>query len=266
MKRLFLSLVILLSFSFTIVNAQEGRRDGKRGFALPQELNLSSEQQQKVESVNTDFKAKMTELRGKSDLSREDKRAKMKELRKEHRNAINNILTPEQQAKMKELQTKREKAMSMRGNKKQGKQMDMRAHHGKRMKDLNLTDDQKQKIKALNEDYRAKTKDLTQQHRDELNKVYTPEQQTKMKDLRKDFPKNRKFASDRKGGMKLDEASTAKLKNLRENYDKEKKAIELSRIAPDAQKQKLSDLRQNFQKEKREIIKEARKVQSNKPA
>lgn len=265
MKRLFLSLVILLSFSFTLVNAQEGRREGRRGFALPQELNLSNEQQQKVESVNADFKAKMTELRSKSDLTKEDKRAKMKELRKEHRDAINNILTPEQQEKMKELKAKREKAMSMRGNKKQGKQMDMRAHHRNRMKDLNLTEEQKQKINVLNENYKAKTKELAQQHRDDLNKIYTPEQQAKMKDLRKDFSKNHKFAHGGKERMKLDDASVAKLKNLKENYDKEKKAIELSRIAPDAQKQKLSDLRQNFKKEKRQIIKEAHKVQDNKP-
>jgi Spy/CpxP family protein refolding chaperone len=269
MKRLFLSLVILLCFSLAIVNAQESRRDGRRGFALPQELNLTSEQQQKVELVNADFKAKMTELRGKSDLTKEDKRSKMKELRKEHRDAINNILTPEQQAKMKELQTKREKAVSMRGNKKQGKQIDMRAHHGdhgNHTKDLNLTDEQKQKIKTLNENYRTKTKELARQHRDDLNEIYTPEQQAKLKDMRKDFPKNRKFAYGGKDGIKLDEAGVAKLKSLKENYNKEKKAIELSRTAPDAQKQKLSDLRENFQKEKRQIIKEARKVKDNKPA
>lgn len=265
MKRLFLSLAILLCVSLTTANAQEGRRDGKRGFSLPQELNLTTEQQQKVESVNADFKTKMSELREKSDISKEDKRAKMKELRKEHRDAINNILTPEQQAKMKELQSKREKAMSMKG-KKQGKQMDMRAQRSNPMKDLNLTDEQKQKIKALNEDYRTKTKELAQQHRNDLNKIYTPDQQAKLKDMKKDFAKNRSFANYKRGNMKLDEASMAKLKTLKENYDKEKKAIELSRIAPDAQKQKLSDLRDNFRKEKRQIMGESRKAQENKPA
>lgn len=51
MKRLFLSLAILAFTSLTIVSAQEGRRS-KRGFSLPQELNLTSEQQQKVDSAN----------------------------------------------------------------------------------------------------------------------------------------------------------------------------------------------------------------------
>ena len=64
---------------------------------------------------------------------------------------------------------------------------------------------------------------------------------------------------------KLDEASKTKLKSLRENFEKEKKAVELSRIAPDAQKQKIADLRQNFRREKQEIIKEARKTQNSQP-
>ncbi len=114
MKRLFLSLAILAFTSLTIVSAQEGRRS-KRGFSLPQELNLTSEQQQKVDSANNEFRAKISDLRSNSNVSKEDKRTKIKELRREHRDAINNILTPEQQTKLKELQSKREKEMSMRG-------------------------------------------------------------------------------------------------------------------------------------------------------
>ncbi|MDR3060061.1 MAG: hypothetical protein LBU84_18220, partial [Prevotella sp.] len=79
---------------------------------------------------------------------------------------------------------------------------------------------------------------------------------------------NRRFANNERR-IKLDDTSAAKLKSLKENYDKEKKAIELSRIAPDAQKQKLSDLRENFRKEKRQIMNEARKtnkIKENKPA
>ena len=62
MKRLFLSLAILAFTSLTIVSAQEGRRS-KRGFSLPQELNLTSEQQQKVDSANNEFRAKISDLR-----------------------------------------------------------------------------------------------------------------------------------------------------------------------------------------------------------
>ncbi len=46
---------------------------------------------------------------------------------------------------------------------------------------------------------------------------------------------------------------------LKENYLKEKKAIELSRIAPDAQKTKIEALTKKYKEERRQIIKEARK-------
>ena len=275
MKRLFLSLAIVLSISLTAsISAQSGKRDGKRGADFQKELNLSADQKEKVESANKNFKDKVSDLKDKSDLSKEDKQAKVKELRTQHEAAINNILTPDQQAKMKELRARKggkdirkgNKELSMR-NKKDGRSKNMKADRkGNRMKDLNLTDDQKQQIKALNEDFKAKSRELAKLHREELNKVYTPEQQSKLKEFRKDFSKDRRFAFNGKRGMRqLDDASKTKLKSLREAFEKDKKAVELSRIAPDAQKKKIADLRQNFRKERQDIIKDARKPQQNKP-
>lgn len=271
MKRLFLSLAFVACLSLTAtVGAQNTKRAGQRG--LSKELNLTEEQQQKMKSANEDFGAKMKELRAKTDLSKEDKQAKMKELREQHQASVKNVLTPEQQTKWKELQSKRgtkdnKRPMAMRG--KKGQDMKMKAQRGNRMKDLNLTDDQKQKMKALNDEYRTKNKEMAQQHREALNKLYTPEQQAKMKEMREKRTENRKFAFHGKKGMrgKLDEVSAAKLKTLKENFDKEKKAVELSRIAPDAQKKKMSELRNNFRKERRQIITDARKVkaQDSKP-
>ncbi len=261
MKRLFLSLAILAFTSLTMVSAQEGRH-GKRGFSLPQELNLTSEQQQKVDSANNEFRTKISDLRSNSNISKEERRTKLKELRKEHRDAINNILTPEQQTKLKELQSKREKEMSMRG-KRHNRQGQLAIQYKKDL-DLNLTEEQKQQISAINQNYRAKSKELGLQYREDLNKIYTPEQQNKLRDVRKDFSKNKTFTYGGRKGMKLDDASVEKLKALKENYMKEKKAIEMSRIAPAAQKQKLSDLRENFRKEKRQIITDAHKQKVNK--
>jgi Spy/CpxP family protein refolding chaperone len=247
MKRLFLSLAIIASISLTAsVSAQGGKRDGKRRADFQKELNLTAEQKEKVESTNKDFKVKMAELKAKSDMSKEDKLAKVKELRTQHQTAVNNILTPEQQTKMKELRAKKgnrdmrkgSKELGMRG-KKEGCNKDMRVDkRSDRMKDLNLTDEQKQRIKALNEDFREKSRELAKQHREELNKVYTPEQQTKLKEFRKDFNKESRFVFNGKRRMsKLDEAGKTKLKSLRENFEKEKKDVELSHIAPDTQKQ-----------------------------
>ena len=136
--------------------------------------------------------------------------------------------------------------------------MKMRDHDGDRMKDLNLTDDQKQKIKALNDTYRDKSKEMAQQHRDAVNNIYTPEQQAKIKDMKSDFRNGHKSAFDNKRGKgNLDEASANKLKALRDDFEKEKKAIESSSMTPDVQKKKILELRDNFRKEKHQIMKDA---------
>ncbi|MDH6308696.1 Spy/CpxP family protein refolding chaperone [Dysgonomonas sp. PFB1-18] len=277
MKRLFLSIAIIACMSLTAtVGAQESRRGGRE---VAKELNLTADQQQKMEAAKADMDAKMKELRDNKSLSKEDRMAKMKELREQHQAACNNILTPEQQAKAKELKAKRGERMKdgRKGKGRDGKSTAMRpyrgqmdkgilAQHGNRMKDLNLTDDQKQKIKALNDEYRTKTKELSQKHRDDLNKIYTPEQQAKLKDMRKRPARDGKFAfNGKRGSFNLDEASKAKLKSLKEDFIKQKQAVELSRIAPDAQKQKISELRENYKKERRQIMTDACKAKENQP-
>lgn len=267
MKRLFLSFAILACISLTAtVDAQNNKRGQQR---LSKELNLNEDQQQKIKSTNEDFRAKVKELRAKSDLSKEERQSKAKELREQQRLAINNILTAEQQTKFKELNkgARNRKALIATHGKK-GQNMKMRTHRADRMKDLNLSEDQKQKIKALNEDFRTKNKEIAQQHRDALSKIYTPEQQAKIKDMKAEFKNSHKFSLDGKRAKgRLDKASTAKLKTLRENFEKEKKAVEMSRIAPDAQKKKISELRDNYRKEKRQILMDERKtkIQEEKP-
>lgn len=249
------------------VNAQEAKKAGERKFPMAKELNLSADQQQKIESIHKDFGDKMKDLRDNSSLTKEDRQAKLKELRDLQMAEVNKILTPEQQTKMKELGAKRGdrnmrgKEMGMRGA-KDGKK------RGDRMKDLNLTDDQKTKIKGINEEFRTKSKEVADTHREALNKVYTPEQQQKLKEMKKDRPRDGRFGfhGKKRGDYNLDEASKDKLKTLKENFDKEKKAVELSRIAPDAQKQKIKDLRDKFVKERRQIMVDAKKVKENKPS
>ncbi|MFV0418598.1 MAG: Spy/CpxP family protein refolding chaperone [Dysgonomonas sp.] len=267
MKRLLLSFAILMCVSLTMtISAQETKKAGERRFPMAKELNLSADQQQKMESLHKDFGDKMKELRDNSSLTKEDKQTKLKELRDQQMAEVNKILTPEQQTKMKEFAPKR-------GDRNMRGKMDPRKgrdgfERGDRMKDLNLTDDQKAKIKNLNEEFRAKSKELADSHRQALDKVYTPEQQQKLKEMKKDRPGDGRFGfhGKKRGDFNLDEASKDKLKTLKENFDKEKKAVELSRIAPDAQKQKIKDLREKFVKEKRQIIEDAKKVKENKPS
>jgi Spy/CpxP family protein refolding chaperone len=253
MKRLFLSLAILACLSLTMtVGAQNTKRGSQH--RLSKELNLTTDQQEKIKSADSEFKTKISELKSESDLTKEDKQAKMKELTDQHRTAVNDVLTPEQQAKMKELKKDKKKPRSMHDRKSRDV---MKTQRSDRMKDLNLTDDQKQKIKTLNEEFRAKNKEIALQYREALNKVYTPEQQAKLKEMKES---RKEGGRDMRG--KLGEDAVAKLKTLKENFEKEKKAVELSRIAPEAQKQKISELRDRFRKEKRQIIMEARKTRT----
>ncbi len=243
MKRIFLSLAILACISLTTtVVAQKNQRGQHR---LSKELNLTEDQQQKIKSMD------------------EENQLKMNELKEQHHLAINNILTPEQQTKFKELREKRDKGAkegdkSMARHGRKGPDMKMKAHRDDRMKDLNLTEDQKQKINALDDTFRAKGKEMAQQHREAVNNIYTPEQQAKIKDMRSDFRNRHKLAFDGKRGKgKLDEASVNKLKALRDDFEKEKKAIESSSMTPDVQKKKILELRDNFRKEKHQIMKDA---------
>lgn len=257
-------------------NAQENKKAPKRGFPMSKELNLSEDQQQKMESLHKDFEGKMKELKDDSNLSKENKQSKTKELREQHMASINQILTPEQQAKVKEMWNKKGKMDKKRieGKDKEKNFIDgKRGPHKDRMdrreareNDLNLTDDQKDKIKEINDEFKSKSEELRTKHHEALNNVYTPEQQQKLKERKEAFHKDHKFDKNKKRDrQRLDEASKNKLKTLKENFDKEKKAVKLSRIAPDAQKKKIADLREKFDQEKHQIILDSKKEEEKKP-
>ena len=75
---------------------QNGREFGK-------ELNLNEDQKSKVASLNNDFRTKMEAVRNNSSLSRDEKKAQIKNLAETHKTNLKAILTPEQAAKMKTL-------------------------------------------------------------------------------------------------------------------------------------------------------------------
>lgn len=138
------------------------------------------------------------------------------------------------------------------------------------MKQLNLTEDQQAKLKSLNEDYKNKKKalrdqekELNQSHRNSIDQVLTAEQKAQLKDLRaekrkdlkrdkKDFAKNKKHK--RAKDFNLDEATKNKLTTLKENFKKEKQAVELSRIAPEMQTKKIQELRDKYRADRKEIV------------
>jgi periplasmic protein CpxP/Spy len=77
-------------------------------------LSLTAEQVPKVKAVLDAQRQKMTELRGDSNLSQEDRRTKMQEMRTDMTAKMKEILTPEQFAKFEKM------GPGMRGNRPPG--------------------------------------------------------------------------------------------------------------------------------------------------
>jgi Spy/CpxP family protein refolding chaperone len=89
--------------------AKAGKNRMQRGQGFQKELGLTTDQQQKMEQMRTDFRNKFSSLRNDNSLTGEQKKAKMQEMRKNQREQMKSILTPEQVQKMESLRQQRNK-------------------------------------------------------------------------------------------------------------------------------------------------------------
>jgi Spy/CpxP family protein refolding chaperone len=98
---------------------QEHRGGGRGGWGNPadttkrltEQLNLTSDQQAKVQAILEDQQKQRETLMQDSSLSQDDRRAKGMELRKKTMSDIRAVLTPDQQKQFDEMQAKREQEM-----------------------------------------------------------------------------------------------------------------------------------------------------------
>ena len=84
-----------------------GHAPGERLKMMTEKLGLTEEQQGKLKAIFEKNMPKAKALREDSTLSKEDRRAKMIELRKGEADEIRAVLTPEQQEKLKEMRAAR---------------------------------------------------------------------------------------------------------------------------------------------------------------
>jgi Spy/CpxP family protein refolding chaperone len=136
--------------------AQRGGRGGRGGGgfgmvgllgqqSVQKELNLSDEQVKKVQELQ----AKAREARqGLRDLSREERQAKMQELAKAGEKSVAGLLKPEQMKRLKQI------SLQLRGAGAFGNPEVAKA--------LNLTDEQKEKLKAIQEETGRAVRELFQ--------------------------------------------------------------------------------------------------------
>lgn len=100
---------------------KEGRKNGdfkkgqkfsrkgniKGGAEFGKELGLTDEQKVRMDKIRTDFRSQFETLRNDKNLSREQKREKMKELMKAQQEQTKSILTKEQIEKMESMRKER---------------------------------------------------------------------------------------------------------------------------------------------------------------
>jgi Spy/CpxP family protein refolding chaperone len=176
-----------LSLSLSVAAlAQRGERGGqRRGGAVPaallQRLGLSADQQTKIKAAADSYRADTEKARGLTDP--QARRQAMRQARQSYESALNAALTSDQQARLKSLQ---EEARGYR----------VFGPIGMQLVALDLTDDQKTKIRAIatkyepevaklrsaqrnagdREQMRTQSRELRGKMRDEVLAVLTPEQ------------------------------------------------------------------------------------------
>jgi Spy/CpxP family protein refolding chaperone len=206
MKKLLIAIMIV-AFAGS-VNAQNGRKDNnhrkdqlhRKEIAKQkvinrhhsrENLNLTTEQSTRIKAINETFRKDMELLR-QEQLTVQERNDKKHELQKKHVQEIQAVLTAEQKDQLaKNKKDQKEKI----ANERKEKSKDV-------SRDLNLSDDQRQKLALLRENYKTKaealrndnslTKEqkrerlqqLMNQQREEMKTILTDDQIKQLQDRR----------------------------------------------------------------------------------
>ncbi len=156
---------------------------------------------------------------------------------------------------------------------------DHRHEKGMRMKQLNLSDAQKQQTKSLRQDYKSQFKQLDEnknsmsqqdyqfkkdqirkEQRSKFESILTADQKSKMKELKKDQRANREGMQNKrmdkmKSSLNLSDDQVSKLQSHHETFETEAKAIKENSSLTDTQKKEsLMDLRKRSQQDEKNIF------------
>jgi len=210
MKKLLSSVAVMLMIS-AVVQAQDStakqfRKGGfhhkgmhqKGSMMMGSKLNMTEDQKSKMKSLHESFRKDMSELKKNDNITVKEWNAKREALVKKHHEAMQNILTPEQKAQIEKMKLERK-----------SKGAEFEKNRMEKMKtELGLTNEQVDKFNSLNKTTREKMNsifenkalDKTQKHdqmkevmkknKEEMDKIFTPEQKKKLEEKRKDKRKN----------------------------------------------------------------------------
>jgi protein CpxP len=189
--------VATLSISATAQEKKEMRpphmQKHQHGMMMARQLNFSEAQKKQAKAYNEDFRKKMQDLNKNESITVKEFRDRKAALRKEQRSKMQGLLTVEQKNKMAQLKAEQK-----------AKREEHFAKHLNKMKtELGLTDQQVAQMKTQRESIRSKYMAIKEnealsreEKRDKLmalrtemkeqhKKIFTPEQQQKMEEMRK---------------------------------------------------------------------------------
>jgi hypothetical protein len=96
-------------------------RANKMSDKLDRRLNLSSQQDKDIHTINTDITRRMEEIKHNTTLSKKDKMQQMKALNEERSQRFKSVLTPDQYKKWNDWEMRKKEQMEARMDKKQQK-------------------------------------------------------------------------------------------------------------------------------------------------
>jgi Spy/CpxP family protein refolding chaperone len=195
-----LAMALMIS---TMIFAQQKHRDPQQIAAwqtekMKENLALNDTQYASVKKINESYADKFASVRKDDKKVTGEKREALKTIRREHVQAINSVLTPDQQQKWKTL----------REEKKAERKEHRHARHEHRKEKvktaLSLTDDQASRIESINKDFiekrhavkidkslsesemETKLESLKTEHNTAMKSILTDEQFKKWQELKKD--------------------------------------------------------------------------------
>lgn len=196
-------LMIISTIMFAQRRMDPMERAAKQAERMKTELGLDEVQYKAVRAISEEHAAKLTKISRDSTLSKEARHQQMKAYHNEKEAALQKVLTEAQRKKLAENRSEQRSKHSGRMARHQG-------DYGDRMKkELSLSDDQTEKIKAINREFGQKfsalrndstisnvdnkksMKQLRDEHQKKLKSVLTEEQFDKWEKMKSEHKRRK---------------------------------------------------------------------------
>jgi Spy/CpxP family protein refolding chaperone len=159
-------------------------------------LNLTTDQRTQINTLNTNYRLQLETLRNEN-LSESERATRHESIQKQHMESVRAVLTEEQRVQLDAMQASDDKGPGGKYKIKGDGAEIMEGDMSRQLETLNLSDEQKNRIAAVNqehrsqmdalrsqnlskEDMRARKHELQQQHVQNIKAVLTAEQRTRL--------------------------------------------------------------------------------------